>query len=40
MGGLVDQVMPRLVDKDWERVGKFMDFNQEYLRDLGVSSEN
>ncbi len=39
MGGLVDQVMPRLVDKDWERVGKFMDFNQEYLRDLGVSSE-
>lgn len=39
IGGLVDQVMPRLVDKDWERVGKFMDFNQEYLRDLGVSSE-
>ncbi len=24
---------------DWERVGKLMDFNQEYLRDLGVSSE-
>ncbi len=25
--------------KDWETVGKFMNFNQEYLRDLGVSTE-
>jgi mevalonate kinase len=24
---------------DWETVGKFMNFNQEYLRDLGVSTE-
>lgn len=24
---------------DWESVGKFMNFNQEYLRDLGVSTE-
>lgn len=24
---------------DWERVGKLMTFNQEYLRDLGVSSQ-
>lgn len=39
IGGLVDQAVPRFVDKDWERVGKCMDFNQEYLRDLGVSSE-
>lgn len=26
-------------EKDWERVGLLMDFNQEYLRDLGVSTE-
>ncbi len=39
IGGLVDQAVPRFADKDWERVGKFMDFDQEYLRDLGVSSE-
>lgn len=25
--------------KDWETVGKLMTFNQEYLRDLGVSTE-
>jgi len=25
--------------KDWETVGKLMNFNQEYLRDLGVSTE-
>lgn len=24
---------------DWDRVGRLMDFNQDYLRDLGVSSE-
>ena len=28
-----------MIGGDWERVGKLMDFNQEYLRDLGVSSE-
>lgn len=39
IGGLVDQAVPRFAEKDWERVGKFMDFDQEYLRDLGVSSE-
>jgi len=25
--------------EDWQSVGKFMNFNQEYLRDLGVSTE-
>lgn len=30
---------PACAGRDWERVGKLMDFNQEYLRDLGVSSE-
>jgi mevalonate kinase len=29
----------KIQEGDWERVGKLMDFNQEYLRDLGVSSE-
>lgn len=36
---LVEDVKPRMLEGDWERVGKLMDFNQEYLRDLGVSSE-
>lgn len=26
-------------EKDWVSLGKFMNFNQDYLRDLGVSSE-
>jgi mevalonate kinase len=26
-------------EKDWERLGVLMNFNQEYLRDLGVSTE-
>jgi mevalonate kinase len=29
----------KIKEGDWERVGKLMDFNQEYLRDLGVSSQ-
>ena len=36
---LVDETKQRMLDGDWERVGRLMDFNQEYLRDLGVSSE-
>lgn len=36
---LVEEVKPKMLEGDWERVGKLMDFNQEYLRDLGVSSE-
>ncbi len=36
---LVDESRQRMLEGDWERVGKLMDFNQEYLRDLGVSSE-
>ncbi|MBI5620198.1 mevalonate kinase [Candidatus Gottesmanbacteria bacterium] len=39
IGTLVDEVKIRMLEGDWERVGKLMDFNQEYLRDLGVSSE-
>jgi mevalonate kinase len=36
---LVEDAKIKLRQGDWERVGKLMDFNQEYLRDLGVSSE-
>lgn len=36
---LVKEAKSRMLEGDWERVGKLMDFNQEYLRDLGVSSE-
>ena len=36
---LVNEAKPKMIEGDWERVGKLMDFNQEYLRDLGVSSE-
>ncbi|MBI4065060.1 mevalonate kinase [Candidatus Gottesmanbacteria bacterium] len=36
---LVEEAKVRMLEGDWERAGKLMDFNQEYLRDLGVSSE-
>ncbi len=36
---LVEEAKARMLEGDWERVGRLMDFNQEYLRDLGVSSE-
>lgn len=39
IGQLVDQAATAVGEGDWKRVGKLMDFNQEYLRDLGVSSE-
>lgn len=39
IGKLVNQGREAIVAKDWERLGKLMDFDQEYLRDLGVSTE-
>lgn len=39
IGKLVEEARIKMGEGDWERVGKLMDFNQEYLRDLGVSSE-
>jgi len=36
---LVVEGKSRMLEGDWERAGRLMDFNQEYLRDLGVSSE-
>lgn len=35
---LVDQGREAFVEGDWVKLGKLMDFDQEYLRDLGVSS--
>ena len=39
IGKLVLQAKEALMKQDWERFGKYMDFNQEYLRDLGVSTQ-
>lgn len=39
IGSLVEEAKQRMGEGDWERVGKLMDASQEYLRDLGVSSE-
>lgn len=39
IGQLVLQGRDALVAKDWERLGTLMNFDQEYLRDLGVSSQ-
>lgn len=39
IAGLVTDAKAKIQEGDWERVGRLMDFNQEYLRDLGVSSE-
>lgn len=36
---LVIEARRKMDEGDWERVGRLFDFNQEYLRDLGVSSE-
>jgi mevalonate kinase len=36
---LTNEAKNRMMAGEWDRVGKLMDFNQEYLRDLGVSSE-
>lgn len=36
---LVDQAQQAGNVKDWETVGKLMNFNQDYLRNLGVSTE-
>jgi mevalonate kinase len=36
---IVEEAKTKMLEGDWERVGRLMDFNQEYLRDFGVSSE-
>lgn len=39
IGKLVEQAKIPIAKSDWLTFGKFCNFNQEYLRDLGVSSE-
>lgn len=39
IGKLVDEARIAILDKDWERLGTLMDYNQNYLEDLGVSTE-
>lgn len=39
ISALVDEAHTRILEGDWQRVGRLFDFNQDYLRDLGVSSE-
>ncbi len=39
IANIVEEAKKKMLEGDWERVGRLMDFNQEYLRDLGVSSE-
>lgn len=39
MTKLTNDAKSKIMEGDWERVGRLMDFNQDYLRDLGVSSE-
>jgi len=36
---LVEKAKADIVKGDWETVGKWMNFDQEYLRDLGISTE-
>jgi mevalonate kinase len=36
---LVEQAKHAFLESDWARLGTLMTFNQEYLRDLGVSTE-
>jgi mevalonate kinase len=36
---IVQEAKERIIERDWERTGRLMNFNHEYLRDLGVSSE-
>ncbi len=36
---LTDDAKEKMLEGDWSRVGRLMEFNQEYLRDMGVSSE-
>lgn len=39
IGKLVGQGKRAILEKDWERLGKLMNYNQDYLEDLGVSTQ-
>lgn len=36
---LVEEGRKAILEKDWERLGTLMDYNQNYLEDLGVSTD-
>lgn len=36
---LVNDAKDKFLEGDWQRVGTLMNFNQDYLRDIGVSTE-
>ncbi len=36
---LVEEAKKAILEKDWQRTGTLMNFNQDYLEDLGVSTE-
>lgn len=39
IGNLVEEAKIAMLEKDWPRLGTLMNFNQDYLEDLGVSTE-
>ncbi len=39
ISNLVEEAKIALLEKDWARLGTIMNFNQDYLEDLGVSTE-
>ena len=36
---LVEKAKKSIAEKDWQRLGTYMNYNQDYLEDLGVSTE-
>lgn len=39
ISNLVEESKTAMLEKDWSRLGTLMNFNQDYLEDLGVSTE-
>lgn len=39
IASLVDDAKEKFLEGDWQRVGTLMNYNQDYLRDIGVSTE-
>ncbi len=36
---MVEKAKETIIYKDWQRLGTYMNYNQDYLQDLGVSTE-
>ncbi len=39
IANIVEEAKGAILEKDWERAGTLMDYNQSYLEDLGVSTD-